>query len=252
MPRRAVLALVLFAAGNCGGTCPDGRCDSDNGEGRSIWGANGHPSVMTVGAVNTRSELIGYSSQGPATLHNEKPDFCAASHFRGYFPVDTGTSAACPIAAGVAALLKQARPEANQAQIKGALQRTARNIGPGGWDRHSGFGIVQSAAALEPLQGSPTPEPPQPQQPTVPRSGVQFSGRVNANGTNRWRTWGWPFEWHVAWTVVPVDPASSSAQIRFTVEAARATDGTVTYWVSVTNLTSSPVNIEGRYDVLGG
>jgi serine protease AprX len=44
--------LVLFAAGNCGGTCPDGHCGSDSGPGRSIWGANGHPLVMTVGAVN--------------------------------------------------------------------------------------------------------------------------------------------------------------------------------------------------------
>lgn len=58
--------LVLFAAGNCGDTCPDGRCGNDNGPGRSIWGANGHPLVMTVGAVNKNEEFIGYSSRGPA------------------------------------------------------------------------------------------------------------------------------------------------------------------------------------------
>ncbi|RMF29471.1 MAG: serine protease, partial [Candidatus Nitrosothermus koennekii] len=30
--------IVLFAAGNCGGTCPDRRCGSDTGSGKSIWG----------------------------------------------------------------------------------------------------------------------------------------------------------------------------------------------------------------------
>ena len=76
--------LVLFAAGNCGATCADSRCSTDNGPGRSIWGANSHPRVMTVGAVNTQEELIGYSSQGPGALDPNKPDFCSISHFTGY------------------------------------------------------------------------------------------------------------------------------------------------------------------------
>jgi len=64
--------LVLFAAGNCGATCPDGRCGPDTGPGRDIWGANGHPWVMTVGAVNRNEEFVGYSSQGPAALDAKK------------------------------------------------------------------------------------------------------------------------------------------------------------------------------------
>ncbi|MCP4246241.1 MAG: S8 family serine peptidase, partial [bacterium] len=87
--------LVLFAAGNCGNTCPSGRCGSDNGPGRSIWGANGHPRVMTVGAANRLEQFIGYSSQGPAALDPNKPDFCSISHFTGFYNSDNGTSAAC-------------------------------------------------------------------------------------------------------------------------------------------------------------
>ena len=140
---------VLFAAGNCGKTCPDGRCDGDNGPGKSIWGANGHPMVMTVGAANIQNHLIGYSSQGPASLDAHKPDFCGVSHFTGFFACDTGTSAACPIAAGVVALLKHCNPNLTQAAIKAALKGTAKNIGPAGWDPHSGSGIMQAKAAYD-------------------------------------------------------------------------------------------------------
>jgi subtilisin family serine protease len=150
--RKAVEALnegilVLFAAGNCGGTCPDGRCDSDSGPGKSIWGANGHPRVMTVGAVNKNEQFIGYSSQGPAALDPHKPDFCSVSHFKGYFASDSGTSAACPVAAGVVALLKQAQPSLTQDQAKQTLMDKAKDIGPSGWDQHSGAGIIQAKAA---------------------------------------------------------------------------------------------------------
>ena len=141
--------IVLFAAGNCGGTCPDGRCGPDSGPGRSIWGANGHPRVMTVGAVNKNEQFVGYSSQGPAALDPQKPDFCSITHFRGYFASDSGTSAATPVAAGVVALLKQARPSLTQDQAKAALRNTAKNIGPAGWDQHSGTGIIRGKAAYD-------------------------------------------------------------------------------------------------------
>ena len=144
--------IVLFAAGNCGGTCPDGRCGADNGPGRSIWGANSHPRVMTVGAVNKNEEFVGYSSQGPGALDPNKPDFCSVTHFTGYFTSDSGTSAATPILAGAVALLKQAVPGATQDSIKAALKATAKDIGPAGFDQHSGAGIVRIKAAFDRLR----------------------------------------------------------------------------------------------------
>jgi hypothetical protein len=152
--------LVLFAAGNCGATCPDGRCGSDTGPGRDIWGANGHPRVITVGAVNKDEQFVGYSSQGPAALDPNKPDFCSITHFQGYFASDSGTSAATPIAAGVVALFKQGAPAATQDQIKQALRNTAKDIGPAGWDQHSGAGIIRAKAAYDVLSGTtPTSGP---------------------------------------------------------------------------------------------
>jgi serine protease AprX len=143
--------LVLFAAGNCGGTCPSDRCGGDTGPGKSIWGANGHPMVMTVGAVNKDEQFVGYSSQGPAALDPNKPDFCSITHFKGYFGCDNGTSAATPIAAGVVALLKQAKPSVTQDEVKNALKSTAKNIGEPGFDQHSGAGIIQAKLAFDML-----------------------------------------------------------------------------------------------------
>jgi Subtilase family len=144
--------IVLFAAGNCGATCPDGRCGGDNGPGRSIWGANSHTRVMTVGAVNKNEEFVGYSSQGPGALDPNKPDFCSVTHFTGYFTSDSGTSAATPILAGAVALLKQAVPAASQDSLKNALKATAKDIGPAGFDQHSGSGIVRIKAAYDRLR----------------------------------------------------------------------------------------------------
>ncbi len=141
--------LMLFAAGNCGDTCPDGRCGADNGPGKSIWGANGHPRVITVGAVNRNEQFVGYSSRGPAALDANKPDFCSVTHFTGYFTSDSGTSAATPIAAGVVALMKQAKPSLTQEQSKDALKSTAKDIGPSGFDQHSGSGIIRAKAAYD-------------------------------------------------------------------------------------------------------
>jgi serine protease AprX len=143
--------LVLFAAGNCGEKCPDSRCPAGTGvgPGKSIWGANGHPRVMTVGAVNVKEEFVGYSSQGPAAADPNKPDFCSITHFKGFTACDNGTSAATPVAAGLVALLKCAKPQLTQDEAKNALKKTAKDIGPTGWDQHSGAGIIQGHAAYK-------------------------------------------------------------------------------------------------------
>jgi hypothetical protein len=178
--------LVLFAAGNCGGACPTEHCGDDVGPGRSIWGANGHPRVMTVGAVNKDEQLAGYSSQGPAALAVEKPDFCSITHFQGYFASDTGTSAATPVAAGVVALLKQAVPSLNQEQAKLALRSTAKDIGPAGWDAHSGAGIIRARAAYDLLKPT-SPPPSSPSGPPRPGEWEALGGTcVSAPAAATW------------------------------------------------------------------
>jgi hypothetical protein len=83
-----------------------------------------------------------------------------------------------------------------------------------------------------------------------PWVGVQFRGRVAAHATHRWFTFGWPACWQVVWTVVPLTVRSGTPQIRWRVQVERATSGEITYWISITNLVDSDVEIEARYAVL--
>lgn len=82
------------------------------------------------------------------------------------------------------------------------------------------------------------------------RTGVQFSGAIRSNRSRRWFTFRWPANWQVVWTVVPTSPKSGAPQIEWEVEVERANNNHITYWIRVKNLTSSTVNIEGRYAIL--
>jgi len=81
-------------------------------------------------------------------------------------------------------------------------------------------------------------------------TGVQFTGTVPANATQKWFTFNWPPAWNVVWYVVPTTPLSGSQQVEWDVEVARGAANAVTYWISVRNLTAAPVTIEARYAVL--
>jgi len=165
---------VVFAAGNCGEPCPDRRCgDDDCGPGRSIFGMNAHPDVLTVGAVRTDGLPIALSAQGPGRLATRgsgktdysrnrraryKPDLCAPSHFResdDASQVNTGTSAACGFAAGVIAALRSVPEGRNRSPgyIRDTLRRTANPMGTKVWDPRLGFGVIDGTRALNHILG---------------------------------------------------------------------------------------------------
>jgi subtilisin family serine protease len=150
---------MVFAAGNCGQFCPDSRCGAyDVGPGKSVHGANAHPKVLTVGAITTHSIAIGSSSQGegPVALAAEKPDLVAPSMFSENSDRHTrngGTSAACAVAAGVLAALRQrwGPEEISPDVMKQCLRETARRPGTAKWDPRLGGGVINAEAALNHL-----------------------------------------------------------------------------------------------------
>lgn len=141
-------ADILFAAGNCGRDCADGRCGGVVNN--AIYGANGHPSVLTVAGVDVGRARVGYSTQGPGRLARNKPDLAGYTHFRGsgVYAADGGTSAATPVVAGVVAAVRTRRPfnPANPVTLPSALRSlmrsTAVDLGTAGFDFDTGFGVV--------------------------------------------------------------------------------------------------------------
>ena len=81
-------------------------------------------------------------------------------------------------------------------------------------------------------------------------TGLQFTGTVAANATQRWFTFGWPSGWHVVWYLMPTTVRNGAPEIEWDVAAERATSTQTTYWITVRNLTPVPVAFEGRYAVL--
>lgn len=141
-------ADILFAAGNCGRDCADGRCAF--GTLLPICGANSHPDVISVAGVDVTKNRVGYSSQGPGRLTQKKPDVSAFTHFKGsgVYPADGGTSAACPVAAGVIAAVRSRYPAAriSPAQLRSFVQRTAEDRSSAGYDFDYGWGILDAKA----------------------------------------------------------------------------------------------------------
>ncbi len=151
---------VVFAAGNCGQFCPDTRAGLyDRGPGKSIYGANAHPRVLSVAAARTDGVWIGSSSQGPGPeqLSRDKPDLAAPSMFPEATHRRTrngGTSAACAIAAGVVAALRQQWPQGTVSPdaMRACLRDTAQPAGlPPNAAQRYGAGIIDAQAALAQL-----------------------------------------------------------------------------------------------------
>ena len=82
------------------------------------------------------------------------------------------------------------------------------------------------------------------------RIGTQFTGALGAGQTRRWFTHSWPAGWHVIWHMMPVTPVIGAPEVEWEVEVERASATHVTYWLTVKNLTGTPVNFEGRYAVM--
>jgi subtilisin family serine protease len=145
---------VFFAAGNCGADCPDGRCQNRTKE--AVMGASASIDAMSVAGCDINNERVGYSSQGPSIPGippGTKPDITSYTHFMGSQAFgadqpDSGTSAACPVAAGCMAALRTSilpRTPADPYMMYDHLRMSAK-VPPGqasGWNGDYGHGIIR-------------------------------------------------------------------------------------------------------------
>ncbi len=116
--------------------------------------------VLTCGAVNSESEIAGFSSDGPTADGRTKPEVLARGV--GTWTVDpgddldyravSGTSLSTPLIASAAALIVQAHPGWTVSQIRSAIMQTAEYyLLNGTFDPLyvRGYGVIDVLAAIE-------------------------------------------------------------------------------------------------------
>ena len=143
--------VVLFASGN-GGPMGSPAVYSE---------------VIAVGAIDANDKLWDYSSGGPeldivapsgngdSNGHMWTTDIAGSPGYNNRDPniydfTDRmgGTSGACPIVAGVAALILSMDPNLTNLEVKDILLYSARSVGPLGWHPSYGYGCVDAYAAV--------------------------------------------------------------------------------------------------------
>ena len=137
--------VLVASSGNSGGN------DSQHGKGNGLSPVSfpaEYPGVLGVGAVTSTGTQASFSS-GNLSVQVAAPGKGVPAQGRNglYYTVD-GTSPACALVAGVAALLKSRYPTISPALVTQALTATARQTPAGSYDVNTGFGIVNADAAL--------------------------------------------------------------------------------------------------------
>ena len=135
------------------------------------YGDAGRSAVITVGAIDATDTLWPSSSLGPTswniseTAYTDylyppgliKPDLAAPGVGvtsltpTGGYVTYSGTSMAAPLVAGAVAILKQASPGANPAEIAEALEVGAADLGTVGRDPQTGAGRLDIPGSLDAL-----------------------------------------------------------------------------------------------------
>ena len=140
-----------------GGDLPSGGC--------AFSGSPCNPTGFVRGACSagvpgtTTPAPTGYPASGPPPAGTSWGCFSLSATVSGqlvnhiWYVQATGTSAATPIAAGVAALVRAANPGLTPSQVRTILQQTAQDIGKRGYDPLFNFGLVDATAAVATAAG---------------------------------------------------------------------------------------------------
>ena len=102
-----------------------------------------------MGAVTSNGTPASRSRAATSRSRSPPPGKAVPAQGRNglYYTVD-GTSPACALVAGVAALIESRYPVISPALVTEALTSTAQQTASGGYDVLTGFGIVDADAAL--------------------------------------------------------------------------------------------------------
>ncbi|MEG4804056.1 S8 family serine peptidase [Microcoleus sp. ARI1-B5] len=197
--------MLVVAAGNDGGVM-------------SVLGqaSQEFDNIFTVGAGDINGRSI-YSSYGRGLDiladggTSEHPGLSTVGNDLGTM---AGTSVATAKVAGAASLVWAANPALNYRQVMEILKSTARDLGPSGWDDETGFGFLNTLAAVD-LAKKTAPEVYEIPATVVPDTwsgqgkvtpserAVNFNGRINNVGDVK----------VTGWLRIRSQPNTSSAEV---------------------------------------
>jgi subtilisin family serine protease len=140
--------VVVASAGNSGAGSQTSGGGGGGGQAPDSFPAE-YPGVIGVGAVNASGNVAGFSSDN-LSVQVAAPGVDVPAQGRdGQYWYVSGTSPACALVAGVAALIKSRFPSLPPDLVARALTTTATHRPADGYDSELGFGIVDAAAALD-------------------------------------------------------------------------------------------------------
>lgn len=137
---------MIVAAGNEG---PGPETISSPGDGKS---------VLSVGAIDDGKVIAYFSSRGPATDGNKKPDVVAPGVYIHLYGIDgsletvSGTSFSTPTTAGVMACVVQENKQYKASQVINAFKSGVQDLGSPGYDYDYGYGLVDGEKTLNALK----------------------------------------------------------------------------------------------------
>ena len=147
-------SLVVASAGN----------ERSEGSAPSYPSAFAH--VLSVGATDELDRVTSFSSTArtmdlAAPGQNMTVAVPTSWNPVGYSAMD-GTSFSAPLVAGAAAGVWTLRPKLTNTQLFEVMRRSARDVGKRGWDKDTGYGILDVAAAL--TRKAPPVDPQEPNE----------------------------------------------------------------------------------------
>jgi len=147
-------SLIVASAGN----------DRQEGSPRSFPAS--FPHVLTIGATDETNRATDFSSSSPdMDLVAPGQDMWVAVptlwNSAGYEPLD-GTSFSAPLVSGAAAAVWTVRPSLTNTQVFEVIRRSAHQVSGRGWNRNTGYGILDLNAAL--TRKAPAADPQEPNE----------------------------------------------------------------------------------------
>lgn len=105
------------------------------------------PTVLAVGAVDSRKRAVPYSNAGPEVGVVASGEVYTTRLQGGYGP-HSGTSMAAPQVAGLAALIWKQYPHLLPSEVRNHIMYTSKDVHEAGWDRKTGHGLIDVGKAL--------------------------------------------------------------------------------------------------------